>query len=582
MILHRTFFIKIAVFFLVGVALYSGAGFLLAPHLFKNWMEATVAEHSEQRLHVQKVTFNPFTFRLTLTDASLQEPNDDRLLTIPGIVARVDLTKIVARTLVFREAELRDLRIATPADGEIVMAPRVHAASINVDLSNDSAFVDRLRIERPDFRLNRDPTGGLNLPGWLVRLPIDPTAAMITIRSVEVIEARASITDQQITPPIRLEADAINGTIVRQGADSATTVDLDLKGRLFETGFGTIRSRWRASDPHNAARVRVTLTDLGLAGISPYIRDVTGHEVGAGRLDLTLEYEHDEGTLETKGRLTINELRLDQHTGEAWPLELAVALLEDRNEYIDITLPVYSTIPQAESTVVAQLIGRLHDFVLAVIANPFGEMAVIAGLPDEPLDRVPFEPGSAETAPPALTRIAGLSAALAARPRLGLTIYPAFGPVVDRLALATQQVRLHVALATSEGPPGQVVGKPIDFNNSKVRGILDEFAAARLSPSVRATISRDHSEQDDLFYRAVFDALVENEKVPTTALERLAGYRAQSLINELKTNGIEAARLMRSDVVELTVANHGAINLRLEATTMRNIRTESETTNPPP
>lgn len=581
MILHRTFVIKIAVFVLIGVALYSGAGFLLAPHLFKNWMEATVAEHSEQRLHVQKVTFNPFTFRLTLTDTSLQKPNDDRQLTIPRIVARVDLTKIVARTLVFREAELRDLRIATPTDGEIVMAPRAHAASINVDLSNDSTFVDKLRIERPDFRLNRDPTGRLKLPGWLVRLAVDPTATMITIRSAEIVDARASLTDRKITPPIRLEADAINGTIVRQGADSATTVDLDLKGRLFESGFGSVRSRWRASDPHNAARVRLTLTDFGLAGISPYIRQVTGHEVGAGRLDLALEYEHDEGTLETKGRLTINELRLDEHTGEVWPLKLAVALLEDRNEYIGISLPVYSTIVEAESTVAAQLTRRLHDFVLAVTANPFGEMAVIAGLPDEPLDRVPFEPGSAETAPPALTRIAGLSAALAARPRLGLTIYPAFDPVVDRLALATRQVRLHVALATSEGPPGQVVGKPIDFNNSKVRGILDEFAAARLSPSVRAAISRDHSEQDDLFYRAVFDGLVENEKVPTTALERLAGYRAQSLINELKTNGIEAARLMRSDVVELTVANHGAINLRPEATAMRNIRTESETTNLP-
>ncbi len=581
MILHRTLFIKIAVFVLVGVALYSGAGFLLAPHLFKNWMEAKVAEQSEQRLHVQKVSFNPFTFRLTLTDASLQEPNDDRLLTIPRFVARVDLTKIVARTLLFREAELRDFRIATPADGDIVMAPLVHAASINVDLSNDSTFVDRLRIERPDFRLNRDPTGSLKLPGWLVRLAIDPTAAMLTIHSAEIVDARASFTDRQITPQIRLEADAINGTIVRQGADSATTVDLDLKGRPFESGFGTFRSRWRASDPHNAARVRLTLTDFGLAGISPYIREVTGHAVGAGRLDLALEYEHDEGKLETKGRLTINELRLDEHTGEAWPLELAVALLEDRNEYIDIALPVYSTIAEAESTVAAQLTGRLHDFVLAVIADPFGEMAVIAGLPDEPLDRVPFEPGSAETAPPALTRIAGLSAALAARPRLGLTIYPAYDPVVDRLALAKQQVRLHVALATSEGPPGQVVGKPIDLNNSKVRGILDEFAAARLSPSVRATVSRDHSEHDDLFYRAVFDALVKHEKVPTTALERLAGYRAQTLINGLKTNGIQAARLMRSDVVELMVASHGDINLRPKATAMRDTMTESETTLPP-
>ncbi len=532
-------------------------------------MEAAVAEHSDQSLRIREVKFNPFTFRLVLTDTTLQDPNDDRLLGIPGVSARVDLTRVFAGTLVFRDADIRDARISSPADGDIVAAPRLHASSIAVDMSNYTTFVDNLRFEGTEFRLERDPAGGLNLPGWLVRLAIDPAAAMITLRRAEIVGAHASFADRQSLPSVRLQADAINGRILRQGAGSATTVDLDFKGRLVDSGFATIATRWRASDPHNASNVKLTLTDFDLTVVSPYIREVTGHGVRAGRLDLDFGYERDDSSLETQGRVTINELRLDERTGsairEAWPLELAVALLEDSNGFIGITLPVHSMPAEAGSTVAARLTSRLHGHVLAVTANPFGEMAALAGLPDEPLNRVSFQPGSAETAPSAAARMTALSAALAARPRLGLTIYPAYDPVVDRLALAARQLRLHVALATSEGPPGQAVEKPIDFSNLKARGILDEFSDARLSPSVRATISRHYSEQDEKFYRAVFDALVENEKVPATALERLAGYRAQSFVNALKTNGISAERLTRRDVVELTVADQETINLRLEA-----------------
>lgn len=567
--MQRTFFNRVAVLVLIAVALYTGAGFLLAPRLLQAWMEAAVAEHSDQSLRIREVKFNPFTFRLVLTDTTLQDPNDDRLLGIPGVSARVDLTRVFAGTLVFRDADIRDARISSPADGDIVAAPRLHASSIAVDMSNYTTFVDNLRFEGTEFRLERDPAGGLNLPGWLVRLAIDPAAAMITLRRAEIVGAHASFADRQSLPSVRLQADAINGRILRQGAGSATTVDLDFKGRLVDSGFATIATRWRASDPHNASNVKLTLTDFDLTVVSPYIREVTGHGVRAGRLDLDFGYERDDSSLETQGRVTINELRLDERTGsairEAWPLELAVALLEDSNGFIGITLPVHSMPAEAGSTVAARLTSRLHGHVLAVTANPFGEMAALAGLPDEPLNRVSFQPGSAETAPSAAARMTALSAALAARPRLGLTIYPAYDPVVDRLALAARQLRLHVALATSEGPPGQAVEKPIDFSNLKARGILDEFSDARLSPSVRATISRHYSEQDEKFYRAVFDALVENEKVPATALERLAGYRAQSFVNALKTNGISAERLTRRDVVELTVADQETINLRLEA-----------------
>lgn len=578
--LQRVFFSRFAVLVLIGVSLYSITGFLLAPRLFKNWIEATVTENSEKRLRIQEVAFNPYTFLLTLTDTAFHEAVDDRLLTIPEVVARVDVTRLIRKTLVFRDVDLRDVEISALAnDDSVVAAPRIQAASINVDMSTYSTSVDRLRIERPNFRIERGATGTLNLPGWLVRLAIDPATGWITIRNAEIVGARASFTDRQITPTAGFESDAINGTIGRRGAGSVTTVDLDFKGRLFESGFGTIVIRWRASDPFNATRVELVLDDFALATISPYVREMTGYEVRAGRLDLALGYDSSEGKPETQSRISIDGLLLDGHAGEtareSWPLDLAIALLEDDRGQIDVTLPAHSNTTGPESSLTARVTGELHDLIVGLSANPFEEMAVIADVPGVRLGQVPFAPGSAEITPQIMMRVAALSETLSARPRLGLITYPAYDAVVDRLALAAQQVRLHVALATSAGPPGQAAEKPIDFNNSKVRAILDEFSAARLSPSRRAAISRRYSDHDDFFYRAVFDALVENENVSVTALERLANYRARSFIDALATTGVPVARLVQSKAMELTVADHEAISLRLEATTMGIISSES-------
>lgn len=564
---------------LIGVALYSVTGFLLAPRLLKNWLEAAVAEHSEKRLRIQEVTFNPYTFLLTLTGTTLNEANDDHLLSIPEAVARIDITRLFARTLVFRDAELRDMAISTLTDSDIVGAPRLHAASINFDMLNDSAFVDRLRIEQPDLRIERDPSGRLNLPGWLVRLATDPATAIITIHSTEIAGARASFTDRKTTPHVRLESDAINGTIVRQGTGSAMTVDLDFRGRLFESGAGSIVAGWRASDPLSVAHVELMLNDVGLASISPYVREITGHELRAGRLDLALEYDRDEGKAETQGRIIINDLHLEEQLVEAahesWPLDLAIALLEDDRGRIDVRLPALSNEAEPEPGVAAQVIDRLHDLVVELAANPFREMAVLAGARDEQLERVPFAPGSAEISPQTLTQVAALSMALSARPRLGVIAYPAYDPVADRLALATQQVRLHVALATSAGPPGQAVSKPIDFSSPKVRAVLDEFSGARLAATIRSEIGGRFPDHDAQFYGALFEALVEQDTVPATALERLARYRAQSIVNALVATGIPATRLLRPDEIQSTEADQETVNLRLEATVLDSGRPQS-------
>ncbi|MFN2333769.1 MAG: hypothetical protein ABR550_05020, partial [Wenzhouxiangellaceae bacterium] len=285
-------------------------------------------------------------------------------------------------------------------------------------------------------------------------------------------------------------------------------------------------------------------------------------------LDLTLRTARAEEEVRSEARFTVRRLAFGdcdaEFSPQRWSLERAVALLKDNDGRIELSLAGRANAASADASWFAGLDTALRDRIAELAANPFEAMAELAGQPEQPLDRLPFEPGSAAITATAQTRLNVLGAALAARPALALRILPAYDPRSDRRALAEQQMRLHIALATSAGPPGRAQRMPLDFDNRKVRVVLEEFAAERLSQSALKSVSARYPAADRSYYQTVFRLLVDNEAVATSALERLAGYRAQSIADGLAAAGIARPRLARAEVIEQVDGPPDTVPLTLE------------------
>jgi hypothetical protein len=211
------------------------------------------------------------------------------------------------------------------------------------------------------------------------------------------------------------------------------------------------------------------------------------------------------------------------------------------------------------------IVDSLTNFIRELAATPFDEIAGLVGREDEELDRLAFPPGSADLTPATAEKTALLAQALARRPLLSLRAYPAYDPAADRDAIAARQVRLHVSLATSAAPTASAAQTQPDFDDPKVRAILDEFAGARLQESRRNAILNRFDDKDSAYYRTVFDALVANESVSETALRRLARFRATSVADALAGNGVDRGRVLLADEIETTTTDPGAIVIRLDA-----------------
>lgn len=473
------------------------------------------------------------------------------------------------------ELEMHDLGTTSPAPFDLTATADGYGPGFSwsvaelqsnaaIDTRHGQAQIDTLRLENPQIRFERDSAVEL-------ALLMDPREAPLTIGMIEVVGGEVDFVDQSVTPAVRLAADEVAGSISHNSLDGEPAFSLSLRGRLAATGSGEIIAEWQPSRARDATRIDVRLENVPLSPVSTYLAETIGRRISAGDIDLALQVLIEDERLSLDNRIAVRELRLGERVltpaAVDLPLELAVALLENSEGVIDFQVPVEQRPVTAGSDPAALFAQAFADYVIELTSNPFENLAGLTGEADMDLGSIEFFAGSAEITDETAAKLTVLDSVLEQRPRLGLIAYPGYDPVIDREALARQQIRLHVVLATSSRPPGQAADESIDFADSKVHSVLEEFAANRLSAERQAAIDRRFSDRDAMYYRAVFDALVTNEEVGAATLNRLAGFRARSVIGALAASGNEDGRLRQAATIEATttVGDRAIVRLEVQA-----------------
>lgn len=549
-----------------GVAMYSLAGYLVAPRIVKYSIENSVATEPGHRLGVENVYVNPFTLFISLTNVTLISEENKLIVSIARVETGFRILERLRGSRRGYDAEIRDVHIADPSTGEVILViPDLSARGLVVNAAEGAVTFGVARLESPELRIMRDPAGRLHLPDWL-RLPQeDSPPAAVQFARLEVTGGKLRFTDHMLSPALRFDASGIVGTITRRRLAGIESAVVELEGRFGESGSGEIVAAWQPSLRQTPSTVNLALRQVELAAVSPYFAQIAGRDITAGSGDITFNHERHDMSVQMKNRLVIDRLRFsDRPLTEAnskLPLDLAVALITDNRDHIDISIPA----SQRDVDPAGGIVDSLTDYINALAATPFDVLADLVEREDTDLGFLVFPSGSAEITPPAAEKIALLARALEQRPLLALRTYPTYDPIADRDAIAAAQVQLHIELATSAGASGLFTQKPLDFEDPKVRLVLDEFAGARLPESRRLAISSRFEGNEIAYYRALYDALVANEDVSETVLRRLARFRARSIVSALTENGVGKTRLLLADAIETTSSDANAIAVRLEA-----------------
>ena len=417
----------------------------------------------------------------------------------------------------------------------------------------------------PGLALRASDTGIEGLVGTL-SLPGGRLQAVARLRMHE-----ALLRDEDA---VALALSQLEGTF-DVGSSAHAGGELHLEGQTALAGRFSLSSSYMTAGAPPATTLR--LHDVAAEPLSLMLEHVVGRRVSAGLATIALQTAADEfgaGQTLTLDVLASNlalapEPQLDA-ADAGFDTELFLALLEDPRGQVGFAVPVPMRPSVSASTAFTQ---ALRAYARETVAAPAAALGRAVELPGPPPMILGFEPGAAALTQAATEALSELAAALVLRPRLGVAVPARIDPQLDRDALARQQVELHVTLATA-GAAFRARPQPVDFASVRAQSVLDEFAGERLPADVLAAIAAQHERSGEPqarapYYRAVFAALVERERIERGALERIGRYRARSIADALVGLGLPSASVeVAEDVTSVSSdAGHSRVpvELRLRA-----------------
>ncbi len=129
---------------------YTLVGFLWVPHLLRTGAQSYVADELGRSLALGKVSFNPFTFRLSVRDAKLSEQAGDDIAAFAELVVNAELASIWQRAVVLKEVRLDapDVNLVVRRDGTINLAQLAPPGAPAAATGEPAEPLPRIRIGR--------------------------------------------------------------------------------------------------------------------------------------------------------------------------------------------------------------------------------------------------------------------------------------------------------------------------------------------------------------------------------------------------------------------------------------------------
>jgi hypothetical protein len=257
------------------------------------------------------------------------------------------------------------------------------------------------------------------------------------------------------------------------------------------------------------------------------------------------------------------ELGAEKEGGSPWPMRLVVALLEDSEGVIDVSLPVEGDVNKPDfkyGSVVWQVIKNLFT---KAVTSPFRLLSSMMGIENDKLSSIDFEGGSSVLQPPQIEKLDQIAAMLAKHPKLSMNIYGGWDAVSDTHALKAKKL-VQAALKRNKG-------LKIDTPQAMSLDLLEDMADDSLDTKELKTIKNTLKEkypEEAAFVRHYSEVLVEKliaiQPLTLQETQVLAHQRSEGIRTYLMKNAGLEKRLIIKGEEAIKTSESGEIPVRLE------------------
>ena len=255
--------------------------------------------------------------------------------------------------------------------------------------------------------------------------PVLAAGPVIRLGGIRLDRGSSNFTDRYVKPNITVDLTELSGSVSAMASDRPAPADVVLKGRIDGDAPVEIDGQLNPLGPTLYTDLRANAKGIDLPTFTPYSGKYAGYAIEKGKLSLDLQYRIENGKLEAKNRLFLDQLtfgeKVDSPDAIDLPLQFAISLLKNSRGEIDLSLPLTGSLTDPQFSIgdivwkaVVNLLGR-------IVTAPFTALAAAFGGGEE-LSFVEFRPGTAELLGGSVKRLETMAKALSDRPSLKLEI----------------------------------------------------------------------------------------------------------------------------------------------------------------
>lgn len=435
------------------------------------------------------------------------------------------------------------------------------------------------------------------------------------IGKITVEEGNVVFADLSMRPKFMTRIHGLKGSVGGLTSEKKVAAEIRLEGRVDEYGMARIGGSLDLGDFKRFTDITMAFRNVEMASVTPYSGKFAGRKIRSGKLSMDLKYRIQDSKLASENQIIVDNLvlgeRVESPDAVNLPLDLAVALLSDSNGRIDIGLPVSGDLNDPQFSIAPLVWKAILNVITKAVTAPFRALAgLFGGGGNEKFDVVEFDPGRTELLPPEKEKLKKVAEALQKRPQLRLVVHGRYSPATDGLEFKKAAVLRAVAAAAGFKPNAEGDPEPLDLGDSKTRDALEKLFVARFGSSAFDELDRavkrgeikppaqddeaeakkkakkrsrfarvmqavklykvipgaKSPEQNELLAGEMYSRLVESEPVAESALQELAGNRAQAILAEMRNNrGVPADRLGEADPEPIPEGDEPSAGLALDA-----------------
>ena len=365
----------------------------------------------------------------------------------------------------------------------------------------------------------------------------------IWVLQTNIKNGSAGFADHSLPIDFDTQIHDVSGVLYAISSLGLDTSYLDIDGEVDAYGSAKLKGNINLSNVKQYTDLGLNFRNLSLDSVSGYSATFAGYKIDDGKLFLDLKYDIKDSKLNSSNNILIKHIKIGSEYKDTnttpLPLKFAVALLEDSDGVIDISMPIVGDVNNPDFKYGSLVMKTFFKLIGNAITSPFRFIGSALGIDGDKLSYIEFEPAKINILPSEREKLDNLVKMMIKKPKIAISISGTYNTQVDKLALKKRKLIEKILK---------------DFNSTNIGTHIGIMSIDSIEEIYHKIIQKDDLEEikkkaKDNYKQVLIDLLIESQSVTKDELLSLANQRVDMIKSYLiDKKSIKPSRILKKDI----------------------------------